>query len=227
MDLLLNTPALNVYEQMALDEVLVRRRPQETTLRFYHWVPGPAVTFGYAQALCLVQKTVQEADGPYVRRPTGGGVVFHKDDLTFSLVFVSKGSPREIYSRFHSHVAAQMGNSVHCLKEKLSAEAYRPNLTQQASACFVRPVEDDLMAQDGHKVLGGALRRFGETVLYQGSLQLPLARTQPVYKRAIVQAVRMFLAVDLQVKACAPELIKEAKELALSCYQTDEWIRKF
>jgi len=212
---------------MALDDVLVRQRPQETTLRFYHWAPGPAVTFGYAQSISLVQHTVQAQDGPYTRRPTGGGVVFHRDDLTFSLVFVSKGSPREIYRRFHAQVAAQLGEQVYCLKDKLPAEAYRPNLTNQASACFVNPVEDDLLANDGHKVLGGALRRFGETVLYQGSLQLPSARIQPVYKRAIVQAVRNFLAVDLQPKSCPPELLQAAKELAVSCYQTDGWIRKF
>lgn len=56
MNLLLSAPALNVYEQMALDECLVRTRPDDITLRFYRWTDGPAVTFGYSQFAHEVQK---------------------------------------------------------------------------------------------------------------------------------------------------------------------------
>ena len=42
MDILLASPQLDVFEQMALDETLVRVRPQAVTLRFYRWTPGPA-----------------------------------------------------------------------------------------------------------------------------------------------------------------------------------------
>ena len=56
MNLLVSTPALDVYEQMAFDEQTVRLRPQEITLRFYRWTDGSAVTFGYAQFLREVEK---------------------------------------------------------------------------------------------------------------------------------------------------------------------------
>ena len=232
MNLLLNTPALNVYEHMALDEQEVRVRANEVTLRFYHWVSGPAVTFGYAQFIHEVRRALQERhfSGLYARRPTGGGVVFHEDDLTFSLVFTSSLRPTEIYKKLHAfilHSLAEKGQGGQLFNAHLPPSAYAPSVEHRANACFVRPVENDLLSSTGEKMLGGAIRRFGNTVLYQGSLQLPKARTNPHYKRAIVEAVRAFLAVDLCPSACAEELLNSARQLAQAQYQTQVWTEKF
>ena len=48
------TPALNVFEHMALDETLAESVLPGPVLRFYHWAPGPAVTFGYSQFYAFV-----------------------------------------------------------------------------------------------------------------------------------------------------------------------------
>ena len=72
-------PAFN----MAADEALLlgapdRRRP---LLRLYAW-DRPAVSIGYIQRL--------DAAPPgfaVVRRPTGGGVVYHDHDVTYTAVF--------------------------------------------------------------------------------------------------------------------------------------------
>ncbi len=79
MNLLISTPPLNAFEHMAFDEQTVRRRSNAATLRFYRWTDGPAVTFGYAQFISEVDRALaaQYFAGPRVRRPTGGGVVFH------------------------------------------------------------------------------------------------------------------------------------------------------
>ena len=233
MDILLVTPPLNVYEHMALDEQIVRLRPQTVTLRFYNWVGGPAVTFGYAQFVKEVKQTLQAHDfaGEYTRRPTGGGVVFHTDDLTFSLVFTSGPQrPVEIYKKLHGFILAQLtraGVNAHALETKLPASAYAPSLNHQASACFIRPVENDLLDETGQKMLGGAIRRFGETVLYQGSLQLPGARNNPALKRAVIDGVREFLAVDLRpTPACAGRL-SAVRQLATLQYKSPLWVEKF
>ena len=232
MDILLNTLPLNVFEHMALDEHLVRVRPQAVTLRFYNWTPGPAVTFGYAQFISEVRRALDSAHfaGPYARRPTGGGVVFHADDLTFSLVFPSNARPTEIYQKLHGAILAQLtqaGMSARALAEKLPAAAYVPSVNQQASACFVRPVENDLLTEDGQKILGGAIRRFGTTVLYQGSLQRPGARTSPLFKHAVIEGVRQFLAVDLLPASCRAEELQAAQNLARAQYNTPAWTEKF
>lgn len=232
MNTLITTPPLDVFEHMALDEYLVRVRPGAVTLRFYNWTLGPAVTFGYAQFISEVRRALNEQrfSGSYARRPTGGGVVFHTDDLTFSLVFTSSAKPTEIYKNLHSAIFTQLqkGGLAGAVFEKaLPATAYAPSVNHEANACFIRPVENDLLAADGQKMLGGAIRRFGQTVLYQGSLQQPGARTNPLFKRAVIEGVRQFLAVDLHPVGCTPEELQAAKDLAATQYKTSAWTEKF
>ena len=217
---------------MALDETLVSARPEEITLRFYHWTPGPAVTFGYAQPVQSVRALAQ-ARGitqQIARRSTGGGVVFHIDDLTFSLVFPSALRPAEIYEKFHTFVQAnlaQAGQTTTALEGPVSKEAYRPSSPAGASACFQNPVENDVLNQAGSKILGGALRRFGTMLLYQGSLQIPGARENPAYKHAIIQSVRQFFAQDLQPAHLREDWLVQARSLAVNQYQTVSWEEKF
>ena len=232
MPTLLHTPPLTVFEHMALDEYIVRVRPDKVTLRFYNWVPGPAVTFGYAQFVSEVRRALEKRgfNGPYVRRPTGGGIVFHEDDLTFSLVFTSAEKPTEIYKKLHASILAQLvraGLTGRVFTTSLPAAAYAPSVNHQANACFVRPVENDLLAEDGQKMLGGAIRRFGQTVLYQGSLQQPGARVNPLFKRAVIEGVRSFLATDLRPASCTADDLAEAKNLACTQYKIPAWTEKF
>ncbi|MGN0024740.1 MAG: biotin/lipoate A/B protein ligase family protein [Candidatus Avelusimicrobium sp.] len=232
MNLLVSTPPLNVFEQMAFDEQTVHLRPSAVTLRFYRWTDSPAVTFGYAQFLSEVDcaLSTQRFAGPRVRRPTGGGIVFHADDLTFSLVFPYKDRPAEIYRSLHRCILAQLeraGQTVRAFDKTLPAVAYAPSINHSANACFINPVENDLIAADGHKILGGALRRFGEWVLYQGSLQLPCARTNPLYRRAVTEAVRTFFAADFRPCGADASWLESARRLAQTQYNTAAWIGKF
>ena len=232
MNLILNTPPLNVYEHMALDETLVSLRPADITLRFYRWAPGSAVTFGYAQNyrdVCKLAAAHGITQG-IVRRPTGGGVVFHTDDLTFSLVFPSTLRPSEIYEKFHAFAQAnlaQAGQTQTALEGPVAKAAYRPGSPAGASACFQNPVENDVLNQRGEKILGGALRRFGTTLLYQGSLQVSGARENPRYKAALIAAVRQFFAQDLTPAAAEKSWILKARQLAQTQYQTPAWEEKF
>src|ERR1700730_11764847 len=87
---------------MAVDEALlaVARVP---LLRFYRW-RMPSLSFGY------FGRYAEVADQPdrreIVRRWTGGGIVPHGDDLTYSVVipashpFFARSSP-EIYAALH------------------------------------------------------------------------------------------------------------------------------
>jgi len=231
MNVLLTTSALNVFEQMALDEVLVRARAGAKTLRFYNWAGGPAVTFGYAQFVSEVRRTIdtQKFTGGICRRPTGGGMVYHVDDLTFSLVFPSGEKPAEIYKKLHGAIRAALtlsGLPAHVFDKKLPAAAYAPSQHHSASACFVNPVENDLLL-NGQKMLGGAIRRFGTTVLYQGSLQVPGARENNAYKQAVINGVRSFLDADLKIVPAQETWLTQARQLAKTQYQTTAWTEKF
>ncbi len=230
MDILLTTPPLTVFEHMALDECVVRTRPQARTLRLYHWADGPAVTFGYAQFIRQVRAQTGASQGAICRRPTGGGIVFHQDDLTFSLVFPTQEAPAQIYKNLHASLRAALelsGVAARVFDCKLPPAAYAPSQHHQASACFVRPVENDLLQANGQKMLGGAIRRFGSTVLYQGSLQLPGARTSPALKEVIIQGVRGFWQTQLHICPPMPGLLQQTRAQALSRYQTPAWTEKF
>jgi lipoate-protein ligase A len=73
-------------EQMALDEALLEyaERPM---LRSYRWA-GQAVSFGYSQSLAAVRERIPPL--PSVRRWTGGGIVEHGGDWTFSALSLSE-----------------------------------------------------------------------------------------------------------------------------------------
>ncbi|MCD6370709.1 MAG: lipoate--protein ligase family protein [Thermoplasmata archaeon] len=73
---------------MALDEaVLMHLGELGPTLRFYGWFP-PAVSIGYFQSMEeeIDLKKASELGVDVVRRLTGGGAVYHKYELTYSIV---------------------------------------------------------------------------------------------------------------------------------------------
>ena len=148
LGLLLESAALDVFGQMALDEALAASRPEGFTLRIYRW-KGVGATFGYAQRFLDVQKALPAAIGTaHARRPTGGGVVAHLDDLTFSCVFPAEGErrPAEIYRRLHAALLAGLrgaGLEAHVCVHGGSAAPHGPG---GAAQCFVEPVAQDIRA---------------------------------------------------------------------------------
>jgi len=163
---------LDAPGQMALDEaVLLLSAPEESVLRFYQW-PGPACTFGYSQPYRQARQACELRgwkDVAAVRRATGGGIVFHDGDITFSFVFPwdRLSGPVEIYRRLHLAILASL-KSLGVSAALFSPEDKPAGL---AGACFVRAEPMDLIDDGGRKILGGSLRRKGAKGLYQGSLR--------------------------------------------------------
>src|SRR5688500_17905926 len=84
--LLIRSDARSAAENMAVDEALLQWVASWTrpVLRFYSW-SEPAATFGYFQKYTEIERMTSLR--PLVRRPTGGGLVPHDADWTYSLVF--------------------------------------------------------------------------------------------------------------------------------------------
>ncbi len=224
---LIDTPPLDVFEQMAVDEALALSHPDAFCLRFFRW-NGVGLTFGYAQRFQAVEKVLPPGIGTnWTRRPTGGGVVPHLSDLTFSLVFPDPGvlDPMALYERIHS--AIQKGLLELALDVQLSGPRGEPapHGPQGASQCFRKPVRLDLV-MGGAKILGGAIRRMGQTVLYQGSLQLPEVRQRaPEFEAALQRQI----GAEWNLRWHSAELDAglQAKAMALEAkYRSPAWIQR-
>ena len=176
---------------MALDEAALLAAPAGALFfRVYRWA-GPACTFGYSQPYHAA-RTACDARGMRdvqpVRRATGGGIVFHDGDLTFSLVFPwdRTWAPDAIYKNIHRgvHVALKAAGAA----TALWSPPRRP--LGAAAACFTRAEPMDLVLPDGRKILGGALRKRGTKGLYQGSLRPEaLALTREAVEAAVADGI--------------------------------------
>jgi len=216
-----------------LDEILATKHLQggAAMARFFNWGSFvPAATFGYAQFETSARAQILAAGiKEYTRRPTGGGIVLHKDDLTFSLFFTRQNSdrPADIYAGLHRTIKEEFVKRGLALGVYNKASDYRPAPGGVSSDCFTNPVSDDLLGADGQKVLGGAIRRFGDTVFYQGSLQLPLARGNKDYKEALTAAILKYFNAGHAREHVSNTVLNEVYTLAQNTYKTKQWLEKF
>ena len=138
---------------MAIDEALLDAI-DGPVLRVYRWA-RPAVSFGYFERWKPVQAA--HPDREAVRRWTGGGVVLHGDDFTYSLLLPPGGVPimegaAGSYKIIH-HALCQALQDI-----KINAEPAPTSAEKLSQACFENPVRYDVLV-DGRKVAGAAQRR--------------------------------------------------------------------
>ncbi|HAH31902.1 MAG TPA: hypothetical protein DCL44_06270 [Elusimicrobia bacterium] len=225
--LIFETSPLDAYEQMAADETLCESLPSDYIVRFYNW-KGSGVTFGYSQRHKAVLAAIA-AGGKYpqavVRRPTGGGIVIHETDLTFSFIFPSHDvyfEPGKTYDRLHKAINSayeKAGVSFSMLREKTKNYAVNDPLMD----CFSTPVNMDIL-YNGKKVLGGALRKFGGRMLYQASLQAEDARSNAgFHKNTILKAFGSEFGLNWHAAGADDKTLKGLKNLARTKYFSTAW----
>jgi lipoyl(octanoyl) transferase len=171
--LLLNSGPGAAGYNMAFDEALLEfaRALKYPILRFYGWTE-PAASFGYSQQYAEVSSVTLLR--PLVRRPTGGGLVPHNADWTYSLVFPPQHDwyqlrATESYARVHRWLQSAFARLN--LETELSPVARR----EAPGQCFVGAEQSDLLWQ-GRKIAGAAQRRNRFGLLIQGSVQPPPLR---------------------------------------------------
>ena len=225
---LIISPTLDTYGQMAVDELSVS--DFAPCIRFFNWDMRPQATFGYVQKFAQAEVELKKLGiNKFTRRMTGGGLVFHKDDLTFSLVFdlPSRIQPNLIYTALHTAIQEELKKAGFLASVYEGESDYKPQTSGgQVQNCFTNPVADDLM-QGGKKVLGGALRRFDKRVLYQGSLQIKDAESQKA-KDALLKGFLKYLETDtFEEYTLSRDFLDKAKQLAETKYKSTDWLKKF
>ena len=211
---------------MAIDEALLETATVPT-IRFYSW-HSPALSFGYFGKFSDV--AIYTANRDLVRRWTGGGIVFHRDDLTYSIVIPASDAAFDessitIYEKIHRGLA--------CVLNKVSEHAVvaggvdpgRMTLSKHAAVsassynCFENPVHADVI-MDGSKIAGAAQRRTRRGLLQQGSIQGFVIETD------LAQKFAKALSTTCSQFEINAEVLRRAQELARLKYGTDCWLRR-
>ena len=181
--LLLHSGISKAATNMAVDEALLDHVAawQRPVLRLYGWKER-AATFGYFQKYAEVAALTPLR--PLIRRPTGGGIVPHDLDWTYSAAFPPghewhQLKAEESYRRIHDwlrlafarlHIPTELAA---CCKKTLPGQ------------CFIGHEKFDLLWH-GKKIAGAAQRRNKSGLLIQGSVQPPLVPvTRPAWEQAM------------------------------------------
>ena len=228
---------------MAIDEALLEMAVVPT-IRFYRW-RSPALSFGYFGKFSDV--AIYAAERDLVRRWTGGGIVFHGDDLTYSIVIPASDpvfgeSSIAIYEKIHRALCESLAAGgqdaelaivgVLCEQRKSGKgdlqiarrrtgdrRSLETAICDRGDNCFANPVRADVMI-NGRKIAGAAQRRTRRGLLQQGSIQSVTMNTDLMEKFA--QA----LSTNCSEFEINEEVCQRARELAQQKYGSDSWLRK-
>ncbi len=174
-DLIIDDTPLDGSWNMAVDEYLFQsltEKPQ-TIVRFYAW-KNPIVSLGYSQ------KVLEVADVEFckkngidiVRRMTGGKLVLHHKEVTYSLA----SSDTEIFT-------ATLADSYRIISEALMKGLDKMRLAPSLASpepqkyvrgnlpCFSYPSRNEVEI-GGKKIIGSAQKRVGTKFIQHGSIPL-------------------------------------------------------
>ena len=184
---LVDTGSMDGASNMAIDEALLEAFDPETSapvFRLYGWDP-PALSLGrFQDADAVLDLALCRARGvPVVRRITGGGVIYHADELTYSIVRPPGRLPGEtgvadsyrLMNGFLLSFYRALGlPAVYAADSPLPAAS---RLGERTHFCFAGRERSDILV-DGRKIGGNAQRRTRRALFQHGSI--PLADRVPV-----------------------------------------------
>ncbi len=209
---------------MALDETLLELAVEvgQPVLRFYGWVE-PAASFGYFQSVSEIERVTSLR--PLVRRPTGGGLVPHDADWTYSVVI-----PRE--HAWYAFRASESYERVHrWIQDSFTglnvATELAPCCRKEAPGqCFAGYEKSDVLWL-GRKIAGAAQRRTKSGLLIQGSMQpQPGSITRGQWQESMVRVAQEGWGASFASLALSPAISERAAHLTSEKYSKDAHNRR-
>ncbi len=177
----------NGPENMALDEALldsVDADPRAAVLRTYGW-SEPTLSLGYFQSYEQARAEPRWSDVPLIRRPSGGGALWHDREITYALI-VPRTHPvtakaSDLYRAVHAAIATALrSHGIAAVRrgEKVSGPPESDPGAPRPFLCFLDRDPEDLLLGD-HKIVGSAQRRRSAAVLQHGSFLLRKSERTP------------------------------------------------
>lgn len=144
-----------------------------SVIRIYSWKPK-CISFGYAQ------KVVREEGWEVVRRPTGGGIVYHEaGEVSYSIVtrIDDPALPEGLIpsylaiSKILVDALISLGVEAKILNTKLETLNKSQSSNVQNLLCFAQAMEYEIVS-GGKKIVGSAQKRGRRAMLQQGTIKL-------------------------------------------------------
>ncbi len=173
--LIVDTEPCSGSWNMAVDEYLFRSLENEpgTYLRFYSWA-RPTVSLGYSQNVDRVLNTAYcRREGiDIVRRITGGKLVLHDREVTYSFSSSDTGTFGTTLTESYRMISSGLMRGL----EKMGLRPCLADAPPQAYVrgdlpCFSYPARDEIEVE-GRKIVGSAQKRVGGRFLQHGSIPL-------------------------------------------------------
>jgi lipoyl(octanoyl) transferase len=221
--LLLNSGRCGAAFNMALDEALLENvsRLEKPVLRFYGWTE-PAATFGYFQNFAEVESATSLR--PLIRRPTGGGLVPHDADWTYSAVFPPGHewhslAAIESYRRIHAWIQSAFAEL------KIETELAPGCQKSLPGQCFAGHEKFDLLWR-GQKIAGAAQRRNKLGLLIQGSVQPPVRLARADWEGAMCAVAQRHFETGWTKFLPGAELRQHAETLRAEKFSQESYNEK-
>ncbi len=178
---------------------------QDAFLRLYQWEP-PAISLGMLEKTDGLDLDRIRQDGiRVVRRPTGGRMVLHKGDLTYSVILpkTQEEAFKDVYGRIANCIAHGLERiGITCHVERGKYEARRSRLMP----CFVSTSQFEITCQ-GKKIVGSAQKIGRKSILQHGSIPIDRSYLEIVNYLVCDEGTRHLLRSKLETNTMSIEEI--------------------
>jgi lipoate-protein ligase A len=242
----IDTGPLDGPANMAVDEALLSSFDPDSSppvFRLYGWNP-PAFSVGKHQdaAQTLDLDRCREDGIRVVRRVTAGGIIYHAEEVTYSIVCAPKHIPqvRTVKESFKSLCGFLLLTYRKLGLEPAFAVESNPSgvkLGERTALCFAGKEEYDIVV-GGRKVGGNAQRRLKEVVFQHGSIPLRNCLTEalsfvhenarpPLLEQNTASLEEMQVVPDVgELKGILADSFEECFAVSLSRSGLDPYERK-
>jgi lipoate-protein ligase A len=226
---------------MALDESLLKNLKNiGATLRLYGWKPS-AISIGYFQSLDdeVNVERAREIHVDIVRRITGGGAVYHKWEVTYSITMLPPpGSILGSYKMIERGIIQALRkigldaqysgvNDISVNGKKISGNAQTRRyggLLQHGTILMDVNVEEmfSLLKVPNEKIRDKMIDNVKERVTSLKHLGKDLEFEE--LQKILAEGFKKALGVNLYEEVLPSEVIEDAKELEVKKYASREWL---
>lgn len=209
------SPASSAKENMAIDEALLKCFDTHALpiLRFYTWQPD-SMTVGISQDIKSYSELNREKER-MAKRVTGGGVLFHGHDVSYSLIIPGDSlqglSIKESYEyicRFLLAFYRDLGLEVCYAKDDATIQLSKSEYCQVGFEAY------DILV-NGQKIGGNAQRRAKKVIFQHGSIPVKRVKNESLAKEIGISLE------DLGISQTHDEVIKRLGESFRTCFQVN------